>query len=236
MFLLFSIIRFRDIARGGLRLVTPKNSDQYAMESARQYDEVYGLSHAQQLKNKDIPEGGAKGVILVNTPAIEASAHSFAMRKAVKAFTDSMLDLLVQDNVKQLVDFYKKDEVIYFGPDEQIIPYDIAWIVSRAGARGYPLPDSLMSSKAANGINHKEFGVTSEGVVVFLDVALRRSLGKDPTKEPFTIKITGGPDGDVAGNLMRILARDYGNNARIVGVADGTFRFAVKFIKFFICQ
>ena len=30
------------------------------------------------------------------------------------------------------------------------------------------------------------------------------------------------PDGDVAGNMMRILERDYGANARIVGVADGS--------------
>ena len=37
-----------------------------------------------------------------------------------------------------------------------------------------------------------------------------------------TIKITGGPDGDVAGNMMRILERDYGKNAVIVGVGDGS--------------
>jgi glutamate dehydrogenase len=54
--------RFRDISRGGLRIVTPQNSDQYALESSRQFDEAYGLSFAQQLKNKDIPEGGAKGI------------------------------------------------------------------------------------------------------------------------------------------------------------------------------
>lgn len=48
--------RFRDIARGGLRLVTPASPDQYVLESSRQFDEAYGLSFAQQLKNKDIPE------------------------------------------------------------------------------------------------------------------------------------------------------------------------------------
>ena len=213
--------RFRDIARGGLRIVTPANSDAHALESSRQYDEVYGLSHAQQLKNKDIPEGGAKGVILVNTPTIEKSAQPFAMRKAIKAFTDSMLDLMVKDSVKNLVDFYKKDELIYFGPDEQVIPYDIEWIIGRAAVRGYPIPDALMSSKQANGINHKDYGVTSEGVAVYLDVALRRSLGINPDKQPFTVKVTGGPDGDVAGNLIKIMFRDYGDNAKVVGVADG---------------
>jgi len=221
--------RFRDIARGGLRIVTPSNSDQYALESTRQFDEVYGLSYAQQLKNKDIPEGGAKGVILVNTPNIEPKARFFAMRKAVKAFSDSMLDLIVKDSVAQLVDYYNKDELIYFGPDEQIIPQDIDWIVARAAVRGYPLPAAFMSSKQANGFNHKEFGVTSEGVVVYVDVALRRSLHIDPHSDAFSVKITGGPDGDVAGNLIRILFREYGSNCKIVGIADGFVRTSLPF-------
>merc|ERR1711965_163937 len=50
-------VRFQDIARGGLRVVMPRTEAQHARESERLYDEVYGLSFAQQLKNKDIPEG-----------------------------------------------------------------------------------------------------------------------------------------------------------------------------------
>lgn len=42
------------------------------------------------------------------------------------------------------------------------------------------------------------------------------------TTQPFTVKITGGPDGDVAGNMLKILHREYGSNARVVGLADGT--------------
>jgi len=42
-------VRFRDIARGGMRLVTPSSSEQYALESAHQYDECYGLAYAQQV-------------------------------------------------------------------------------------------------------------------------------------------------------------------------------------------
>jgi len=213
--------RFRDIARGGLRLVTPPNSDQYALESTRQFDEAYGLSYAQQLKNKDIPEGGSKGVILINTPSITKSNHFFTMRKSVKGFADALLDLIVEDSVQNLVDLYGKDELVYLGPDEQIIPSDIAWVIKRAAQRGYPTPDAFMSSKADNGFNHKDYGVTSEGVAVYLDVALRKVLNINPNKDSFTVKITGGPDGDVAGNLIRILFRDYGNNCKVVGIADG---------------
>ena len=56
---------------------------------------------------------------------------------------------------------------------------------------------------------------------MFLDAALR-SIGIDPTREPFTLKMTGGPDGDVAGNEILILQREYGDNARIVAIADGS--------------
>lgn len=161
-------VRFRDIARGGLRIVSPPNVDQYALESTRQFDEAYGLAHAQQLKNKDIPEGGSKAVILIDSPHILPDKRFFAYRKCVKAFTDSILDLIVKDSVKGLVDLYGKDELIYLGPDEQIIPFDIDWICHRAAQRGYPIPAAFMSSKKGAGINHKEFGVTSEGVVVYL--------------------------------------------------------------------
>ena len=96
----------------------------------------------------------------------------------------------------------------------------LARIVKRAAKRGYDTPNAFMSSKPRTGINHKEYGVTSEGVNVYLNVALRRQYGIDPTKEPFTVKMTGGPDGDVAGNLIKILYRDYGENCKIVGIAD----------------
>jgi len=107
------------------------------------------------------------------------------------------------------------------GPDENITPTDLDWIVSRAAVRGYAMPSAFMSSKPRAGINHKEYGVTSEGVAVFLGEALR-AIGIQPTQEPWTIKLTGGPDGDVAGNMLKILDRDYGSNVRVVGLADGT--------------
>lgn len=69
-------------------------------------------------------------------------------------------------------------------------------------------------------INHKEYGVTSEGVNVYLEVALRQVLGIDPRKDTFTVKMTGGPDGDVAGNEIKILVREYGKNVKFVGIAD----------------
>jgi len=217
-------VRFRDIARGGMRLVTPATVEQYALESVRQYDEAYGLAFAQQLKNKDIPEGGSKAVCLIDTNNLTLNTHSkdFVMRKSVKAFSDTILDLVVDtDETKSnIVDYWGKKEVLYLGPDEQVIPDDINWIIQQAARRGYGTPAAFMSSKPKAGINHKEFGVTSEGVNVYLDVALRQSLGIYPTKDSFSVKLTGGPDGDVGGNEIKILIREYGDCVKILGVAD----------------
>ena len=214
--------RFRDISRGGLRLVAPASSEQLALESSRQYDECYGLAYAQQLKNKDIPEGGSKAVCLIDTNDIATGTRDYVLRKSVKAMTDSILDLVVdtEETRETIVDYFGKKEVLYLGPDENVTPDDINWIIKQAGRRGYTTPAAFMSSKPKAGINHKEYGVTSEGVNVFLDVALQRVLGIDPRKESFTVKMTGGPDGDVGGNQINIMIREYGESAKIVGIAD----------------
>ena len=208
-------VRFRDISRGGVRAIFPRGVEQFAREQERLYDEAYNLAFAQQLKNKDIPEGGSKAAILVNPKG--------RISRSVKAFVNSILDLITPEHstVEKIVDHLNHEELIYLGPDENITPELIDWVVDRAKRRGYPMPTALMSSKPGAGINHKEYGVTSEGVIVFLDTALR-AVGVNPETDEFTVKITGGPDGDVAGNAMRILNRDYGTKAKIVGVADGS--------------
>ena len=48
-----------------------------------------------------------------------------------------------------------------------------------------------------------------------------RELGINPKERSFTLKLTGGPDGDVAGNELKILHREYGENAKVVAIADG---------------
>ena len=208
-------IRFRDIARGGIRAVLPRSSPQFTRETERLYDEAYGLASAQQLKNKDIPEGGSKAAILVHP-------HEKCGR-SVKAFVDSLLDLIIDDPAirSRVLDRFGAEELLYFGPDENISPKHIEWIVARAQQRGYSVPTALMSSKPGAGINHKEYGVTSEGVVVFLEVGLQ-AIGIDPRSQQFTVKMTGGPDGDVGGNAIAIMHREFGDNARIVGIADGS--------------
>ena len=208
-------VRFQDIARGGLRVIRTRGPEQHLAECDRLYDEAYGLSYAQHLKNKEIPEGGAKAAVLVEPDA--------GVSRCVKSFIDSVLDLITPDADTRalVVDRLGTDELVYLGPDENITPAHIEWMVRRAALRGYPMPTAFISSKPGAGINHKDYGVTSEGVNVFLDIFLK-AQGIDPKSQSFTVKITGGPDGDVAGNMIRILHRDYGNNGSIVGISDGS--------------
>lgn len=211
-------VRYRDMARGGVRVVRTWSQDHFELESNRLFDEVTKLAKAQQFKNKDIPEGGSKAVILLGPDG--------DIDLAVKSMVDSFLDLLVipegVDGFVQpgIVDYLGREEVIFLGPDENITPDHINWIARRAELRGYKWPSAFMSSKPGAGIAHKEYGVTSEGVIVFADELLK-TLGIDPRNEPFTVKITGGPAGDVASNVMKILMREYGANARIIAMTDG---------------
>ncbi|MEW5900192.1 MAG: NAD-glutamate dehydrogenase domain-containing protein, partial [Acidobacteriota bacterium] len=59
-------VRFRDIARGGIRIVRSGNLQTYLNDSDFIFDENYNLASTQQRKSKDIPEGGSKGTILIN--------------------------------------------------------------------------------------------------------------------------------------------------------------------------
>jgi glutamate dehydrogenase len=59
-------LRFKDIARGGIRIVKSRNPEAYSINARSLFDENYNLANTQQRKNKDIPEGGSKGVITLN--------------------------------------------------------------------------------------------------------------------------------------------------------------------------
>jgi glutamate dehydrogenase len=95
----------------------------------------------------------------------------------------------------------------------------IVWIAAYAFNSGYKPGRSFMSSKPGAGINHKEYGVTSYGVNVYLQQTLL-FLGIDPEKQSFTIKISGGPDGDVAGNEIHILATRCPKTAKLLALTD----------------
>lgn len=210
-------VRYRDIARGGVRVVMPRTTADFDNALAGVFDEVNGLASAQQLKNKDIPEGGSKAVLVVRPGG---NRHL-----AVKSAVSGLLDLITVDPKTGkldpgIIDYLGEEEIIYLGPDENMTNDLISWTIEHALHRGYKYAYAFMSSKPDFGINHKTYGVTSEGVNVYLDNVLSYLKLNSPSST-FRVKMTGGPDGDVAGNELKILHREYGERARVVAVADG---------------
>lgn len=120
---------------------------------------------------------------------------------------------------RNILDYWKKPEYIFLGPDENMHNEMIEWIADYSILCHYKPGGAFISSKPKAGINHKEYGVTSLGVNVCMHETLL-SMGIDPEKDPFTVKISGGPDGDVAGNEMLNLYKYYPKTAKLLAITD----------------
>lgn len=204
-------IGFSDIARGGWRTVIARNADDLTTSMNNIFREVYVLANTQHLKNKDIYEGGSKMALVLDACGLELAGgeeETCRLYKLQYSVINAFLDIFVTTDGKardsRVVDYYGDDEPIEIGPDENMHDAMIESIAFLSRKRGYLLGNGIMSSKRI-GINHKEYGVTSTGVVMFAATTLQQVLGKDVWRDPFTLTMTGGPNGDVAGNCLRIL-------------------------------
>ena len=229
-------IRFSDIARGGWRTVIPRripvlleSRDLYNAAHDELFREGYVLAHTQHMKNKDIYEGGSKMILLLDTELPREKVKP-TLWEAQAAVFDAFLSLINCDEngklrEKAIVDALGRREIIEIGPDENMFDTMISYMGDYAAARGYVLGSGIISGKPESGINHKEYGVTSFGVHTYL-VRTLKEFGIDPRKDEFTVKISGGPAGDVAGNMMKLLLRRENGKAaypkmRIVAITDG---------------
>lgn len=246
-------IRFKDLARGGLRTVYLEQKEHQQRESNNVFTECYNLAHTQHFKNKDIPEGGAKAIIFgkpwdqiaadahilenellaagIPEDEIEQQIKTFrseqrleSLHHAQRSFVESLITLVNCDEdgkirAKNVVDYWKRPEYIYLGPDENMHDVIITWIGNFSKKYNYRPGSAFISGKPEFGINHKEYGVTSLGVNVYVEAVLKY-LGIDPAVERFTIKMSGGPDGDVAGNEILNLAKYYPKTAKLVALTD----------------
>jgi len=206
-------IGFSDIARGGWRTVIARSSDDFITASNTLFREVYVLAHTQHLKNKDIYEGGSKMVLVLDASDLDQPGGEVETRRLYKlqyGITNAFLDIFVTEAGKvknqRVVDYYGDDEPIELGPDENMHDAMIETIAQLSRKRGYLLGIGIMSSKLV-GINHKEYGVTSTGVVKFAEITMAEAIGINITSDPFTLKMTGGPGGDVAGNSLAIMLK-----------------------------
>ncbi len=219
-------IGFSDIARGGWRTVICRTEDDFLTNAATLFRENFVLAHTQHFKNKDIYEGGSKLVMLMDASALEKEEREQETRrlhKLQRGVINAFLDIYVtEDGVAKhpnVVDYYREDEPIELGPDENMHDSMIEEIAQLSKRRGYILGIGVMSSKKV-GINHKEYAVTSTGVVKFAEITMKE-LGIDMRRDPFSVKLTGGPNGDVAGNAMAIILRRC-PKAQLRLILDGT--------------
>lgn len=204
-------LRFRDIARGGIRIVKSRNKEAYSINARSMFDENYGLANTQQRKNKDIPEGGSKGVILLDFP------HQDKRQVAFEKYIDSILDLLLpptSPGIKDpIVDLHGQEEILFMGPDENTADL-VDWATEHARKRGAPWWKSFFTGKSQKlgGIPHDKYGMTTLSVREYV-LGIYRKLNLNPQNVK---KLqTGGPDGDLGSNEILL------GNEKYTAIVDG---------------
>ncbi|KYG44899.1 hypothetical protein M433DRAFT_155085 [Acidomyces richmondensis BFW] len=205
-------LRFRDIARGGIRIVKSRSREAYAINARSLFDENYNLANTQQRKNKDIPEGGSKGVILLDRQ------HQDKATVAFEKYIDSIMDLLLpptSPGIKDpIVDLYGKEEILFMGPDENTADL-VDWATEHARARGAPWWKSFFTGKSPKlgGIPHDVYGMTTLSVREYV-LGIYRKLHLDQSQ---VRKLqTGGPDGDLGSNEILL------GHEKYCGIVDGS--------------
>nr|AGT02586.1 glutamate dehydrogenase [Strigomonas oncopelti] len=193
-------IRFTDIARGGVRMIISKQNN-YRKNKRSVFQENYNLAHTQLLKNKDIPEGGSKGTILVSSRYLQSFNPTLCGRLFLQ-YVDALLDCMLPGE-KGVRDDYKKDEILFLGPDE-----NTAGTMPAAGAlysksRGYKAWKSFTTGKDSvlGGIPHDEFGMTTHSVRTYVKGIYKKLGLKEEAMRKFQ---TGGPDGDLGSNEVLV--------------------------------
>lgn len=189
-------IRFTDIARGGVRMIISKEKN-YRKNKRSVFQENYNLAHTQLLKNKDIPEGGSKGTILVSSRYLN-KFDEVRCKHIFLQYVDAMLDLIIPGE-SGVVDALKQQEIIFLGPDENTAGSFPAAGALYSKGRGYAAWKSFTTGKdpELGGIPHDVYGMTTHSVRAYV-TSLYEKLGlKETEMRKFQ---TGGPDGDLGSN------------------------------------
>eukprot|EP01119_Soliformovum_irregulare_P017228 TRINITY_DN507_c0_g1_i1.p1 TRINITY_DN507_c0_g1~~TRINITY_DN507_c0_g1_i1.p1 ORF type:complete len:1023 (-),score=385.85 TRINITY_DN507_c0_g1_i1:36-3032(-) len=199
-------IRFRDIARGGIRIIRSTNWQAYSQNIVGVFDENYNLAHTQERKNKDIAEGGSKGTILL------ALDHPNKPFTAFQKYVDCLLDVILPDSTQ--IDRLGAEEILFLGPDEGTANY-MDWASQHARKRGYKYWKSFTTGKSVDkgGIPHDLYGMTTRSVHQYVVGSLARMGMKE---EEITKVQTGGPDGDLGSNEIKI------SKDKTTAVVDGS--------------
>jgi glutamate dehydrogenase len=199
-------VRFRDIARGGIRIIRSRDLTGYEHNLDTIFLENYNLAFTQQAKNKDIPEGGSKGTILLNLKNQNGAKDAF------KSYIDGMMDLIMPSG--EVLDLYGKEEILFLGPDEGTAEL-MNWAALYAQRRKYPFWKAFTTGKdpVIGGIPHDMYGMTTTGIHEYVLGVLEKLGLKEENIRKFQ---TGGPDGDLGSNEI-LISKD-----KTVAIVDGS--------------
>lgn len=205
-------IRFADVARGGIRLIRSRDDYTYNNNLASLFNENYNLAYTQNLKNKDIPEFGSKGTILLNADCQKVDKTAF--QKYIAGIVDLLVLRKDPNDENYIADRYGKEEILFLGPDEYTAGF-MEWAALYARKRGYAYWRAFTTGKppSLGGIPHDTFGMTTTSVHRYALGCIER-LGWDESK--VTKVQTGGPDGDLGSNEI-LVSKD-----KTVAVIDGS--------------
>uniref|UniRef100_M4BZ98 Glutamate/phenylalanine/leucine/valine/L-tryptophan dehydrogenase C-terminal domain-containing protein n=1 Tax=Hyaloperonospora arabidopsidis (strain Emoy2) TaxID=559515 RepID=M4BZ98_HYAAE len=193
-------VRFLDVARGGIRMIRSSHAQVYLDNASSLFDECYGLASTQHRKNKDIPEGGSKGVVLLN------QAHQDKADVAFRKYIDAVLDLMLMKE--------PEEDILFLGPDEGTA-HLMDWASSHARQRGYSYWKAITTGKSASrgGIPHDVYGMTTHSVREYV-LGIQRKL---QLQAPITKVQTGGPDGDLGSNEIKMSPQE-----ETIAIVDGS--------------
>jgi glutamate dehydrogenase len=91
-----------------------------------------------QKKNKDIPEGGSKGTILLRWKFQDKAEIAF------KKYINGLLDLIGPEEV--FPDYFGKEVILFLGPDEGTADL-MEWASLRAKVMDYPYSSLMLIPK-----------------------------------------------------------------------------------------
>ncbi|RLN49249.1 hypothetical protein BBJ28_00014881 [Nothophytophthora sp. Chile5] len=196
-------VRFLDIARGGIRMIRSSHPQVYLNNASSLFDECYGLASTQHRKNKDIPEGGSKGVVLLN------EVHQDKADVAFRKYIDALMDIMLMSDAAT-----GEEDILFLGPDEGTA-HLMDWASSHAKKRGYSYWKAITTGKSASrgGIPHDVYGMTTHSVREYV-LGIQRKL---QLKAPITKVQTGGPDGDLGSNEIMMSEQE-----QTIAVVDGS--------------
>lgn len=117
-------------------------------------------------------------------------------------------------NSAKIVDKLGRKEILFFGPDEGTADF-MDWASQHARRRGAPFWKAFTTGKSQSlgGIPHDLFGMTTRSIHQYVTGI----YGKLGLKEAEVSKFqTGGPDGDLGSNEIKISCD------RTIGIVDGS--------------